>query len=136
MITESNERIELKSSRVERDHMKWANHIEEVVSKANRPLDFIRNSMKNLNPMTFKLLYCVLVRPHLDYAVSVGNPYFQKYIDLIESVKRRATKIVREINNLEYSERLKRMDMTTLEQRFFIFINPKKFVSLNCHILL
>ena len=71
MITESNERIELKSSRVERDlgvymsrDMKWANHIEEVVSKANRYLVFIRNSFKNLNPMTFKPLYCALVRPH------------------------------------------------------------------------
>ena len=37
--------------------------------------------------MTFKLLYCALVRPHLDYAVSVWNPYFQKDIDLIEIVQ-------------------------------------------------
>ena len=124
MITENNERIELKSSRVEGDlgvymsrDMKWANHIEKVVSKANRSLGVIRNSFKNLDPMTFKLLYCALVTPDLDYAVSVWNPYFQKDIDLIESVQRRATKIVREIKNLEYSERLKRLDLTTLEQR-------------------
>ena len=67
--------------------------------------------------MTFKLLYCALARPHLYYAVSVWNPYFQRDIDLIESVQRRATKIVREMKNLEYSERLKRLDLTTLEQR-------------------
>ena len=48
MITENNERIELNSSRVERDlgvymirDMKWANHIDEVVSKANRYLGVI-----------------------------------------------------------------------------------------------
>ena len=47
-----------------------------------------------LDPTTFKLLFCALVRPHLDYAVGVWNPYFQRDIDFIESVPRRATKIV------------------------------------------
>ena len=64
--------------RLERDrrvytshNMKWASHIEEIASKANRYLGVIRNSFKNLDPTTFRLLYCALVRPHLYYAVSV-----------------------------------------------------------------
>ena len=87
-------------------------HIKEALSKANMPLGVIRNSFKNLDPVTFKLLYCDLTRPHLDYAVIVWNPYFQKDIDLIESIQRRVTKIVKEIKNLEYSERLKRLDLS------------------------
>ena len=88
-----------------------------MVSKENRYLGVIRNSFKNLDPMTFKLIYCALVRPQLDYAVCVWDPYFQNNIYLIESVRSKATKIVKEIKYLEYSERLKRLDLTTLEQR-------------------
>ena len=82
--------------------MKWASHIEEVVSKANRYLGVTRNNFKTLDSVNFKLLYCALVRPHLDYAASVSNRYFQKDIDLIESVQRRATKIVKEIKYMVY----------------------------------
>ena len=60
MVTERNERIKLKSSRVERDLVvkmnhdtKWASLIDVVVYKANRYLSVIRNSFKNLDPMTF-----------------------------------------------------------------------------------
>ena len=49
--------------------------------------------------------------------VSVWNPYFQKDIDSIESAQKKATKIVKGIKYLEYSERLKRLDLTTPEQR-------------------
>ena len=74
--------------------MKWTNHIEEVVSSVNRYLGVLRKSFKNLDILTFKLPYCALVTPHSDYTVSVWNRYFEKDIDLIESVQRRETKIV------------------------------------------
>ena len=77
--------------------MKLASHIEKVVSKANRSLGVIRNNFKNLDPTTFILMYCALVKPHLDYAVSAWNSNFQKVIDFIESFQRRVTKIVKEI---------------------------------------
>jgi ribonuclease P/MRP protein subunit RPP40 len=41
----------------------------------------------------------------------------QKDIDLIEGVQRRATKLVVEMKEMSYEERLKFLDMTTLETR-------------------
>ena len=64
-------------------HTKWANHIDEGLSNANKYLGGICNSFKNIVPMTFKKLYSALVRPHVDSAASVWKPYFQKEIDLI-----------------------------------------------------
>jgi ribonuclease P/MRP protein subunit RPP40 len=62
-------------------------------------------------------LYKCLIRPRLEYAVQAWRPYLQKDIDLIEGVQRRATKLVVGMREKSYEERLKFLDMTTLETR-------------------
>ena len=57
------------------------------------------------------------MRPYLNYAVIVWNPYFVKDIKLLARVKRRTTKLVKELKNLPYEIRLKKLELTTLEQR-------------------
>lgn len=53
----------------------------------------------------------------MEHANVIWDPYFKKDITLIENVQRRATKMVRTIRNLSYEERLKELDLITLEQR-------------------
>ena len=79
----------------------------------------------------FMNLYLVFVRPHLEYCVQVWSPYKKKHIKLIERVQRRATKLVPELKNLEYSERLERLGLTTLEERRVRgdMIQTYKFIS-------
>ncbi len=58
-----------------------------------------------------------MVRPHLEYAAPVWNPAHKKNIRKIESVQRRATKQVPELNNLVYHERLTKLHLPTLAYR-------------------
>ena len=60
-------------------------------------------------------LYKALVRPHLEYCVQAWRPHLQKDIDLIEGVHRRATKMISNLKNKSYEERLSILSLTTLE---------------------
>ena len=88
-----------------------------AAAKANRALAQIKNSFTSLIPDTLKLLFNALVRPHLEYAVSVWSPSLKSDIKVIENVQRRATKLVKAIKNLPYEERLRKLKMMSLKSR-------------------
>ena len=65
----------------------------------------------------FLNIYTALVRPLLEYCVQVWSPYKLGYIKLIEGVQRRATKMVPQLKNMSYEERLEKLGLTSLEER-------------------
>ena len=77
----------------------------------------IRVSFTCLNvPMLFNL-YTSLVRPLLEYCVQVWSPYKRKYIDLLEGVQRRATRMIPRLRKMTYEERLKKLNLPRLYDR-------------------
>ena len=78
-----------------------------MVNKANQVLGLIRRSVGTANTTTFSLLYKTLVRPLLEYAAPVWNPYLVKDIHAIESVQRRASRLAlrQKRGDVSYEER-------------------------------
>ena len=58
-----------------------------------------------------------IVRNHLEYCIQAWRLYQTKDIDTLERIQRRATKIIPELRDLSYEERLKECGLTTLEIR-------------------
>ena len=58
-------------------------------------------------------MYKAIVRPHLEYYIPAWRPYHKMYIDMLERIQKRATKMIPELRDLSYEECLKR----TLETR-------------------
>ena len=80
-------------------------------------LGLIKRNFSFIDKDVFNKLYKALVRPHLEYAQEVWQPYLKRQSILIERVQRRATKLIPEIKNLTYEERLTYLKLPTLKYR-------------------
>jgi len=100
------------------DHrLTFKDHIAQASSKANRVLGVIRRSFDYLTKKTFVQLYKSLVRPILEYGHCVWQPHLKSLCSDIEDVQRRATKLISNLRDKPYPERLKILKLPTLEHR-------------------
>ena len=97
--------------------LKFQTHIASATKKANRVLGLIRRTFTNMDKQTFLCLFKSLVRPHLEYGSAVWSVIYKKEAVAIENVQRRATKILPNIRNLSYSERLLYLGLPSLQYR-------------------
>ena len=87
--------------------LKFRVDISFRVNEANRMMAIIRRSFSHLNVNKFESLYKALVRSHIEYAAAVWSPRYISNIKIIESVQRRTTRQLPEMNSLSYQERQK-----------------------------
>ena len=70
----------------------WGDHISNTWRKAERALGFLHQNLK-VGASSIKAQACkTLVRPILEYASSVWDPYLQKDINKLEAVHGRAAR--------------------------------------------
>ena len=74
--------------------LSWNNHIDNTCKKANASLAFLRRNLQISQHHIKERAYTTLVRPQLEYAASVWDPYTKQKQKQIEMVQRRAARFV------------------------------------------
>lgn len=75
--------------------LNWNNHINNITTKANRSLGFIKRNLKRCPEQIKDQAYKSLVRPHVEYASSVWSPHQKYQVDKLEKVQRKAARFVK-----------------------------------------
>ena len=91
----------------------------EKVNEANEIMGFIRRTFVFLDKYNFNLLCKSLVRPHIEYSNIAQSPFRNADINLIQNVEKRTTRVIPEIDKLDYQERLDNLHLPTLAYRQF-----------------
>ena len=97
--------------------LKPSKHCDTVSNKANKILGLINRTFLFKDEQTILKLYKSLVRPHLEYAQQFWCPSLQKDMLKLESVQRRATKLIPSLRSLPYNNRLKKSNLFSLKYR-------------------
>ena len=97
--------------------LKVKEQINYVVKKANRILGTIRRTYTDKSMKIIKNLYITLVRPIIENCQQAWCPHLQKDIDNLESVQRRATKMITGISKVPYYLRLRKCGLLSLQDR-------------------
>jgi len=99
--------------------LRWNGHIKNICTKATHTLNFIRRNIHKCTPEAKAKAYLTLIRPQLEYASPVWDPYTNKLREEVEKVQRRAARFVK--NNYKrtssVSEMLTDLGWTSLSAR-------------------
>ena len=74
------------------DNLNWGQHVSEISCKATKKMGFLQRNLALAPRHTKEVTYKTLVRPQLEYAAPIWNPYHETQIAQVEKVQRTAAR--------------------------------------------
>lgn len=113
-------------------HLSWNSHVDAITNKANRILGLLRRTCRGWkDTKTLKMLYCTLVRSQVEYGTIVWSPHTKRNIEKLECIQQKGTKFILAKRNFTYDERLKCLNLLSLEKRCYLFDVTFLYKALN-----
>ena len=109
----------------------WSPHINLIVDSARRVTAWVLSVFKDRSINTMMCLYKSIIRSRLEYLSPLWNPSKQEDIKNIESVQRLFTSKIQNLSDFSYHERIKILNIMSLQRRRerFIIITVWKIIN-------
>jgi hypothetical protein len=128
--------------------LKFDVHVDSIIKKTYNKAHFIMRSFCHLNTKLFSALFKTFIRPCLEYCNQICRPVYSTHLEKLELCQRRITKWCPAIRKLDYTERLQRLNLPSIKERFrrgdvilvyqllngFYKIDHSRFFSINTNI--
>ena len=85
-------------------------HMSEEINKANSLMGIFSRNFNHNDEQCFSTIFKSHIRPHIEYANQIWSPHLKKHITSLENVPRRATKLIPGFKDIEYKERLRKLN--------------------------
>ena len=99
------------------DTLSLERHISGIFGSTYRMLSNIRVAFCYMDKDMMRKSLTTMVRPRLEYAAVVWSPHIKKDVKKLERIQRTATRMIPELKDLEYEDRLKEMRLLMLQDR-------------------
>ena len=101
------------------DNLDWGQHVSEISCKATKTMGFLRHNLALAPRHTKEVAYKTLVRPQLEYAAPIWNPYHKLQIQEVVNVQRTAARWTcrRWRNTSSVGDMLDELEWPSLEAR-------------------
>ena len=76
-------------------NLRWNSHVDMIAKKGNSSLAFVRRKLYACSEGTKRAAYVSLVRPYLEYATAVWDPYRQNQVENLEAIQSRAVRFIK-----------------------------------------
>ena len=98
--------------------LNWNDHIQHICSKARKLIGMLHRRFSSwADTNTLRCLYLTCIRPHLEYASQLWDPYTNKGIQSLESVQKFACKVCLQQWDLDYDSMLQLLNFPPLSTR-------------------
>ena len=75
--------------------LRWNSHVDSIAKKGNSSLAFVKRNLYACSEETKRAAYVSLVRPHLEYATAVWDPYRQNQVEKLDTIQSRAVRFIK-----------------------------------------
>ena len=97
--------------------LKWTTHVNRTVESSKKTANWVLSVFSDRSADLMLTLFKTMVRSKLEYSSPVWNPSSIEEIQKLESVQRTFTSRIVGCKDLSYWERLKKLDLFSLQRR-------------------
>ena len=96
----------------------FKDHIDNIIKRTKKVIGWVLRSFINRSLNFLKKMWVTIIRPIIDYGSQVWSPLEGVDMDRIEKLQYNFTKLIPEIRGLSYEERLKKLNLSSLQRQF------------------